>query len=229
MSSRESPGLCDNLLVGVAGSIHVLQIHSYLLLFQDDFAKQIRVIMTTSAQQMVDPRTVELITGTAVLSDSWDRTDGIARGAHIQLTRWADLFVVLPATANILGKAANGIADDLLSTAILSSPEPLIFAPAMNPIMWNNRVLQRNVQTLKQDGHYIVMPDSAISITSGQFDEGLSPSPETIMHHLRHVRMKRLRNEYWEEATRTKPTTPSEQLIQITTSSNRAGHEKAQT
>lgn len=205
--------LCDKLLVGVTASIHSLQIHSYLMSFRESFAKEIKVIMTPSATRMVEPKTVELYTDDRVFVDPWDRSPSVNRAPHIQLTRWADLFAIVPATADILGKSANGIADDLLSTAILSSHKPVVFAPAMNPDMWNSKAVQRNLLTLKQDGHYIINPQEAVSVTSGEWDRGLTPDPETVLSHLQHVRMKELRGEYWDEATSTKPLTPAQKRI----------------
>jgi phosphopantothenoylcysteine synthetase/decarboxylase len=123
--------------------------------------------------------------------------------------------VVLPATANILGKAAHGIADDLLSTAIVSYAGPIVFAPAMNPTMWASPSVQRNVNTLTADGHYVVPPGRGVSLTTGDWDLGLGPSPDTIVPHLKHVRMKTLKEGYWDEATREKPLSPAQQKLRI--------------
>lgn len=200
---------CEHLLVGVSGSIHCMQIHSYLLGFRSSFAAQIKVIMTYSATRMVVPQTLELYTDDRVFVDPWDSSTSV-HAPHIQLTRWADLFVVLPATANVLGKAAHGIADSLLTTAILSSPKPVVFVPAMNPGMWNSKAVQRNVETLKADGHQVIEPSVGVSVTSGEWDQGLGPTPELVMQHLMHLRMKTLRSEYWTDATREAPKSPSE-------------------
>jgi len=206
--------LCEHLLVGMCGSIHALTIHTYLTRLREELAGSIRIIMTPSARRMVQEETVRLYTDDRVFTDLWDRSDSIDRAPHIQLTRWADLFVVLPATANVLGKAAHGIADDLLSTAILSYSGTIVFAPAMNPAMWESKAVQRNVAILKTDGHYIVPPEPALSVTSGDWDLGLAPSPETLLPHLKHVRMKALKTEYWEEATRERPSTPAQRKLQ---------------
>lgn len=210
--SEES--LCQNLLVGVCGSIHALHLPSYLMLFRESLATNIRVIMTAGARRMVQEDTIALYTDDCIFTDLWQHSSGIDRAPHIQLTRWADLFVIVPATANILGKAANGIADDLLTTAILGYTGPIIFAPAMNPTMWASRAVQRNLRTLTADGHYIVPPEAGTSVTSGNWDLGLGPSPQTIMPHLKHVRMKMLKDAYWEEATRDKPLSPAQRKLQ---------------
>lgn len=205
--------LCEHLLVGICGSIHALQIHSYLALFRESLTPDIKVIVTRSARRMVHPRTIQLYTDDRVFGDLWDQSPSIDRAPHIQLTRWADLFVVVPTTANMLGKVAHGMADDLLSTSILSYPKPVVFAPAMNPAMWESRTVRRNVQTIESDGHVVVTPEPAVSLTSGDWDLGLAPSPATLLPHLQHVRMKELRSEYWDEATRTKPLTPAQRKL----------------
>lgn len=121
---------------------------------------------------------------------------------------------MIPATADIIGKAANGIADDLLSTAILNYPHPILFVPAMNPSMWANKALKRNLATLREDGHYIVPPEVGVSVTSGDWDQGLGPTPEVLLQHLQHFHLRHLRDAYWDKATATKPLSPSEKLLQ---------------
>jgi phosphopantothenoylcysteine decarboxylase/phosphopantothenate--cysteine ligase len=169
--------------------------------------------MTASAERMVRPEVLRLYADDRIFGDLWDRSALVDGAAHIQLTRWADLFVVVPATANILGKAAHGIADDLLSTAIFSSPRPLVFAPATNPAMWASAAVRRNVATLREDGHTVVEPAAAMSITSGDHDLGLAPSPDRLLAHMQHVRMKALKEEYWEEATRERAMTPAQRKL----------------
>lgn len=203
--------LCNNLLVGISGSLHALHIYHYLNLFQESLTSNIKVIMTINATHMVDPKTLELFVGEEIFIDPWDQqTSALSKVPHIELTRWADLFVIIPTTANILGKAAHGIADDLLSTAILSYTRSVVFVPTMNSSMWRSKALQHNIKILKENGHYIVPPDTTgLALATGEQD-AISSTPEKVLRHLRHVRMKELRNEYWKEATREKPLTPLE-------------------
>jgi 3-polyprenyl-4-hydroxybenzoate decarboxylase len=206
---------CNRLLVAVCGSIHAIQIVDYLVRFRAEFAAEIRVIMTATATAMVAPRVVEQIVESPVVTDLWGTAE--TKAPHLRLTSWAELFVVVPATANILGKAANGIADDLVSTAVLASRVPVVFAPAMNPVMWRSHAVQRNVRNLRADGHYVVEPGPGISLTSGQFDTGLTPTPATLLPHLWHVHLRRMRLAYWAEATAEAPRTPSAtRLIPLT-------------
>ncbi len=206
--------LCKNLLVGVSGSIHALDIHNYLYQFRTSLAQTIKVIMTAHATNIVNPKTVELYADDKVFIDIWDHSTSVTKAAHIQLTRWADLFVVVPATANIIGKAANGIADDLLSSAILSYPRTVVFAPIMNQATWQSKALQRNIKRLQEDGHYIVPPDSLnVVVSTGDWDQGMGSSPESVLLHLKHVRMKELREGYWEEAVSEKPLSPMQRKL----------------
>lgn len=220
---------CNRLLVGVSGSIHAAQLTDYLLRFRREFAAEIKVIMTATAAEMMPARTIEQVVGSPVQTDLWGNEQG--RAPHIRLTAWAELFLVLPATANILGKAAGGIADDLLSTAIVASPQPVVFAPAMNRAMWRNKAVVRNVATLRADGHYLVDPVEGISVTSEQQDTGLMPTPRTLLPHLWHVQMRRIRAAYWAEATAEAPRTPASAkplpLLQIGRPAHRPAAETA--
>ncbi len=166
--------------------------------------------MTENASKMINTKILELYTDDIVFTDFWDRSPSIDRIPHIQLPRWADLFVILPATADIIGKAANGIADDLLSTAIVAYNGPIVFVPAMNQNMWNSKAVQRNKKLLEEDGHCIVPPsEGGLALGTGERD-AVGPSIQSVLTHLKYVRMKQLRNAYWEDAIKEKPLTPME-------------------
>jgi phosphopantothenoylcysteine synthetase/decarboxylase len=205
------PKPCRQLLVGVAGSIHATQLPTYLLGFAREFADEIRVIMTPTAATMV-PGPVLEVHAAEVYMDPWGGRQR-CRTPHIELAQWAELFLVLPATANIIGKAANGIADNLLSTAIMAANAPVVFAPAMNATMWANPALQRNVATLRADGHYVIPPVGQVAVATNDPDEGRGPTPESILPHLWHVLMREMRNQVWSSATAEKPQSPAEQLV----------------
>ena len=205
----DSQRMCDHLLVGVSGSIHVLEIHRYLMRLKEVFAKNIAVMMTRSAEELLGGRVLRIFADAGVFTSAWDQR-GAVTVPHIQLTQWADMFVVLPASANILGKAAHGIGDDLLSTAIIASPKPVVFAPAMNGVMWENAAVRRNVALLEQDRHYIIPPtEPGVEVATGERDAH-AQSPDHVLAHLRHVYLRRLRDEYWQDATREPPRTPSD-------------------
>ncbi|HLG65474.1 MAG TPA: flavoprotein [Ktedonosporobacter sp.] len=185
--------LCEKLLVGVTSSINAISIHIYLQHLRAGFAQHIKVIMTQNAAQIVSPKVVEFFADDRVFMDYWDQSPSVDRLPHIQLTQWADLFLIFPATADILGKAANGIANDLLSTSILSYTGPIVFVPAMNLSMWKSKALQRNIQALEKDGHYIVPPESPTFDVGSCQQDALVSRPEDVLRHLKQVRIKFLR------------------------------------
>jgi phosphopantothenoylcysteine synthetase/decarboxylase len=118
----------------------------------------IKTVMTESALQMVGAKTFEAVTGQQVYTNMWLNTEEYEIG-HISLADWADVAVIAPATANIIGKMANGICDDLLSTVLCACwNKALLFAPAMNDKMWTNPAVQKNVKTLKDIGVEIISP-----------------------------------------------------------------------
>ncbi|HEY3528058.1 MAG TPA: flavoprotein [Nocardioides sp.] len=204
---------CDRLLVGASGSIHVAQLGDYLFALKRSFTSELRLILTASASEMVSSRHLSLYTDGAPVTDIWGNSE--VKAPHISLSRWAEMFLVLPASADILGKAANGIADDLLSTTIVSYERTIVFAPAMNAAMWKSRAVQRNVETLESDGHYVLQPEPITSITSEESDSGFGPTPDTLLAAAWHVRMRLLRAGYWKAATTTAPASPYEQRRQL--------------
>lgn len=113
--------------------------------------------MTTAAQQFVTPITFQALSSQAVASELFGEGHSDAM-AHINLARWADVFVVCPATANVLAKFAGGLADDLLSTIYLSSQCPVLLAPAMNQAMWGKKTVQDNIRRCQQSGAQIIPP-----------------------------------------------------------------------
>ena len=117
----------------------------------------VQVIMTKAATEFVAPLTIATLTGKPVLTDLFDLTRESEIG-HIELSRAADLVVVAPATANLIAKMANGIADDLPSTMLLATDKPVLVAPAMNVRMWYHPATQRNLATLQEDGLHFVGP-----------------------------------------------------------------------
>ena len=144
------------VLIGVSGGIAAYksaQLTSRLV----QAGYEVRVVLTSAALAFVQPATFRALTGKPVVSDPFD--PHFPLGPHIELARESDLLCVVPATANFIGKAANGIADDLLSTLLLSVTSPVLIAPAMNKEMWEKRVVQRNVQTLVDDGYHIAGPE----------------------------------------------------------------------
>ena len=137
-----------------------------------------RCILTEAAKQFVTPMSVAALSGDKVYDDLFSLTDEAEMG-HIELSRSADLVVVCPATANLMAKAANGLADDLASTALLATDKPVIMAPAMNVRMWEHPATQANAQTLKGYGVTLIDPDEG-EMACGEFGPGRLPEPARI-------------------------------------------------
>lgn len=138
----------------------------------------IRIIMTEHACEFVQPLTFEVLSGNRVVTDMFNR-DFPWEVEHISLAKAADVFAVVPATANILGKYAHGIADDMLSTTLLATRAPVLFAPAMNTNMYEHPAVQENIATLKQRGCLFVEPASG-HLACGDTGKGKLADVETI-------------------------------------------------
>lgn len=138
----------------------------------------IRIIMTEHACEFVQPLTFEVLSGNRVVTDMFNR-DFPWEVEHISLAKAADVFAVVPATANILGKYAHGIADDMLSTTLLATRAPVLFAPAMNTGMYEHPAVQENIATLKRRGCLFVEPTSG-HLACGDTGKGKLADVETI-------------------------------------------------
>ncbi len=139
---------------------------------------RVRAIMTRAAEEFVTPLSVASLTGEKVYTALFSLTDEIEMG-HIELSRAADLLVVAPATADLMAKMANGIADDLASTALLATDKPVLIAPAMNVRMWTHAATRRNLETLKRDGVSIIGPNDG-EMACGEFGPGRMAEPLEI-------------------------------------------------
>ncbi len=177
---------CGNLLVGVTGSVGVMNVPLYLFLFRQSFAKEIHVMMSRAAQKFLRPYALRLLSGHPVFTDSFQITNEI-RVPHIELTKVAELFLIMPATANIIGKAANGICDDLISTSIVACKAPVVFAPSMNEVMWSNKAVQQNVERLKALGHHVLEPSCGYEVSDMKQTYGAMPSFASILEQLEKI------------------------------------------
>jgi len=138
----------------------------------------VRVVMTKAAQEFVSPLSFAALSGQKVYTELFALTDEAEMG-HIELSRDADLVVAVPATANIMGKLASGIADDLASTLLLATDTKILMAPAMNLRMWLNPATQRNLETLLRDGVIFVGPNDG-DMACGEFGPGRMAEPLEI-------------------------------------------------
>jgi phosphopantothenoylcysteine decarboxylase/phosphopantothenate--cysteine ligase len=139
----------------------------------------VRAILTKAGAEFVTPLSVSALTGEKAFQDLFSLTDEAEMG-HIQLSRAADLVVVAPATADLMAKLANGLANDLASTALLATDKRVLMAPAMNVRMWNHAATQRNLATLKKDGVLFVGPNDG-DMACGEFGPGRMSEPLEIV------------------------------------------------
>ncbi len=143
---------------------------------------EVRVIMTKSATEFVAPLTFQSISQNFVVTNMFDEPKAWEI-QHISLAQKADCILVAPATANIIGKVANGIADDMLSTTIMACKSKVIFAPAMNTNMYENPIVQSNIEKLKSLGYEFIEPDSG-RLACGDTGKGKLPKPEVIVERV---------------------------------------------
>lgn len=147
--------MAHELIVGVSGGIAAYKTAALVSsLVQSGHG--VSVVMTRAARKFIGPATFRALTGRPVVTDQFDPQHPL--GAHIELAEKADLFCVAPASAGLLAKAACGLADDLLSTLLLSFDGPILLAPAMNSAMWEKKSVQRNFATLREDGYQFIGP-----------------------------------------------------------------------
>ena len=138
----------------------------------------VRCLLTAAAEQFVSPLSLASVSGDKVYENLFDLTDEAEMG-HIQLSRDADLILVAPATADLMAKAAQGIANDLASTTLLATDKPVMLAPAMNVRMWEHAATQRNLGQLKTDGLHFVGPEEG-DMACGEFGLGRMSEPSEI-------------------------------------------------
>ncbi|HEX7559575.1 MAG TPA: bifunctional phosphopantothenoylcysteine decarboxylase/phosphopantothenate--cysteine ligase CoaBC [Usitatibacter sp.] len=173
--------LTRRILLGVTGGIAAYKVAELArLLIRNNV--EVQVAMTEAATRFVSPMTFQALTGKPVITDLWDASFA-NHMAHIELSRGADAILIAPASADFLAKLANGLADDLLSTACLARNCPLLVAPAMNREMWDNAATQRNIATLRGDGVAILGPDSGDQ-ACGEVGMGRLMEPEELAQAL---------------------------------------------
>jgi phosphopantothenoylcysteine decarboxylase len=145
------------LIIGVSGGIAAFKSAALVSsLVQNGHG--VTVVMTRAARKFIGPATFRALTNRPVVTDQFDGRFPL--GAHIELAEKAELLCVAPASADLLGKAACGLADDLVSTLLLSFTGPVLLAPAMNAAMWEKPSVQRNIATLRKDGFQFVDPQA---------------------------------------------------------------------
>ena len=171
-----------NILLGVTGGIAAYKIANLASMLKKQGAN-VKVIMTENASQFITPMTFETLTAQKVYTDTFDRNFEF-KVDHIELGKWADVFLIAPATANVIGKLANGIADDMLTTTALAMRCPIVVSPAMNTTMFENKVVKHNIMKLRTYGMDIILPASG-HLACGDTGAGKMPEPEMLLEYIK--------------------------------------------
>lgn len=145
------------MVLGVTGGIAAYWVAEIIGVLRDREV-DIHVIMTEHATRFITPLTLQILSKNKVVTNMFELPSDRDVG-HITYAKKADLILVVPATANFIGKVASGIADDMLTTTIMATKSPVFIAPAMNENMWENNIVQKNIATLKQEGYRFISPD----------------------------------------------------------------------
>lgn len=168
------------IILGVCGSIAAYKA-ALLTRFLVKAGAEVRVIMTSSASLFITPLTFSTLSRNPV---QWSLTeDGSNWNNHVELGLWADAFVIAPASANTIGKMANGICDNMMLATYLSAKCPVFFAPAMDLDMWKHKSVKRNIELLHTYGN-ILIPVERGELASGLIGDGRMAEPEHIVDHL---------------------------------------------
>ena len=169
------------VLLGITGSIAAYKI-AYLASALHKLQADVHVLMTENATNFINPITFETLTGNKCLVDTFDRNFQF-QVEHVSIAKKADVVMIAPASANVIGKLANGLADDMLTTTVMACRCQKILAPAMNTAMYENPVVQDNIRKLKTYGYEVITPASGY-LACGDTGAGKMPEPETLLEYI---------------------------------------------
>ncbi len=174
-----------HILLGVTGSIAAYKSADLVRRLRES-GYSVSVVMTKEAEFFITPLTLEALSGEKVLTGRFE--DWVKDGymSHISFAQKASAILIAPATANIIAKLANGLADDILTCAVLASTAPILIAPAMNEAMYHNRIVQENCQKLKDHGFVFIHPVKGM-LACGVEGDGHLEEPENIVKVLKTV------------------------------------------
>ncbi len=169
------------VLLGITGSIAAYKI-AYLTSALQKLHADVHVLMTENATNFINPITFETLTGNKCLVDTFDRNFQF-QVEHVSIAKKADVVMIAPASANVIGKIANGLADDMLTTTVMACRCRKIFAPAMNTAMYENPIVQDNIKKLQHYGYEVITPASGY-LACGDTGAGKMPEPETLLEYI---------------------------------------------
>ena len=169
------------VLLGITGSIAAYKI-AYLASALHKLHADVHVLMTENATNFINPITFETLTGNKCLVDTFDRNFQF-QVEHVSIAKKADVVMIAPASANVIGKIANGLADDMLTTTVMACRCQKLFAPAMNTAMYENPIVQDNIKKLQHYGYEVITPASGY-LACGDTGAGKMPEPETLLEYI---------------------------------------------
>lgn len=172
------------ILIGVTGGIACYKTCELVRLL-DTYGAKVHVVMTKGATQFVSPLTFQALSRNPVHTDIFNLTQE-SEMSHIQLGDEAQLVIIAPATAHFLAKAAHGLCDDLLSTVLCVTQAPVFFAPSMNCHMYQKPIVQKNIQTLKENGYHLIGPTEG-SLACGYEGLGRMVEPALILDEIKKI------------------------------------------
>ena len=169
------------VVLGVTGSIAAYKIPNLARMLKKQGA-DVQVLMTKNAEQFINPITFESLTGNKCLIDTFDRNFQYSV-EHVALAKKADVVMIAPASGNVIGKIASGIADDMLTTTVMACHCKKIISPAMNHNMFHNPIVQDNIEKLKRFGYLLVEPENGM-LANGDLGDGRMPEPEVLYEYI---------------------------------------------
>lgn len=169
------------VVLGVTGSIAAYKIPNLVRMLMK-LGADVQVMMTENATNFINPYTFETLTKHKCLVDTFDRNFRYSV-EHVAVAKAADVVMIAPASANVIGKIANGIADDMLTTTVMACPCKKIIAPAMNHNMFHNPIVRDNIEKLKKYGYEIISPDTGM-LANGDSGDGRMPEPEELLEYI---------------------------------------------
>tara|TARA_A100001037_G_scaffold299312_1_gene324643 strand:- start:39354 stop:40586 length:1233 start_codon:yes stop_codon:yes gene_type:complete len=188
-TKEKSPLFKKKIILAISGGIAAYKSIELARLLTHDGA-EVQTVLTQNALSFVQPLPFEVLTGISPITKLMPIEKNSSSGniPHITLTENADLIIIAPATANLIGKFAQGIGDDFISTLLFSAKNKVLIAPAMNPRMWSSKPVQKNIETLKNNGHTIMNPGDG-PMASSEEDSGIGrmPEPLEILHATREM------------------------------------------
>lgn len=171
-----------NIVLGITGGIAAYKSAELVRLLKNE-GFNVKVIMTQNAKFFITPLTMAVLSENKVYTTLFSQDEEDKEIRHISLAQWADLILIAPATANVIGKIAHGIADDLLTSTVLAFPGDVVFAHAMNSAMLNNPIYQKNVVNLQKKGYHFIDTEKG-NLACGDYGDGRMANPEKIVHYI---------------------------------------------